>query len=72
MDVIFDIDGTLLDISHRLHLIGVSESTAPSERAHPTNSKRWKEFRDSKLKEHDKLSVLLLRWQKHFCKMAIV
>ena len=55
MDVIFDIDGTLLDISHRLHLIGVSDSTAPSERAHPTDSKRWKEFRDPKLKEHDKV-----------------
>ena len=53
MDVIFDVDGTLLDISHRLHWLGLSESTTPSERANPSNSKNWKEFRKPELKVHD-------------------
>lgn len=53
MDVIFDIDGTLLDISHRLHFLGLKESTSPSERAKPKASKKWKEFRNPKLKRWD-------------------
>jgi phosphoglycolate phosphatase-like HAD superfamily hydrolase len=53
MDIIFDIDGTLLDISHRLHYLGLKESTAPSERAKPKASRRWEEFRDPKLKKYD-------------------
>ena len=60
MLILFDIDGTLLDISHRLHLI---EPRAPSTarldqssgtvRAHPTDGKRWKEFRAPELKKLD-------------------
>jgi len=40
MDVIFDIDGTLLDISHRLHLI---KKTPPD----------WKTFKDPNLARWD-------------------
>jgi len=53
MDIIFDIDGTVLDISHRLHLLGLKESTPPSERAKPNSSQRWKDFRDPKKKRWD-------------------
>jgi phosphoglycolate phosphatase-like HAD superfamily hydrolase len=53
MDVIFDIDGTLLDISHRLHFLQLKESTTPSERAKPKASKKWDAFRDPKLKRWD-------------------
>ena len=41
MDVIFDIDGTLVDISHRLKLI-------------KSSPKDWKKFRDPALKLDDK------------------
>ena len=40
MDIIFDIDGTLLDISHRLRFVNV-------------NPKDWKAFRDPKQKRWD-------------------
>ncbi|SVA73232.1 uncharacterized protein METZ01_LOCUS126086 [marine metagenome] len=40
MDIIFDIDGTLLNISHRLHFI-------------KENPKDWKAFRDPKQKRWD-------------------
>ena len=40
MDIIFDIDGTLLNISHRLHFI-------------KENPKDWKSFRDPKQKRWD-------------------
>ena len=53
MDVIFDVDGTLLDISHRLHFLGLEESTPLPERAKPNTSERWKKFRDPKLKRWD-------------------
>jgi phosphoglycolate phosphatase-like HAD superfamily hydrolase len=60
MDVIFDIDGTLLDISHRLHIIGPGvplmarlDQSSGTVRAHPTNGKRWKEFRAPELKKLD-------------------
>ena len=43
MDVIFDIDGTLLDITHRLHHLNLNESTPNSERK---GKKDWKAFRD--------------------------
>ena len=68
MDVIFDVDGTLLDISHRLHFLGLSESTSPSDRAKPNASKRWKEFRDPKLKRWDEpiLPVILTMNALHF------
>jgi phosphoglycolate phosphatase-like HAD superfamily hydrolase len=61
MDIIFDVDGTLLDISHRLHFLGLDETTPPSERAKPNASKRWKEFRDPKQKRWDEpiLPVIL-------------
>ena len=43
MDIIFDIDGTLLDISHRLHLI---ERTPPDwEKFRHPLQKRWDEPR---------------------------
>ena len=62
MDVIFDVDGTLLDISHRLHLIGAKQVGDPGVRTSLTNSKRWKEFRDPKLKGWDEpiLPVMLI------------
>ena len=47
MDYIFDIDGTLLDISHRLKFI-----TGPNEH-YDTAKKDWKSFRDPKEKRWD-------------------
>ena len=54
MDIIFDVDGTLLDITHRLHFLKLRKAMPNSERANPSNGKRWKEFRDPKLKALDK------------------
>jgi hypothetical protein len=54
MDIIFDIDGTLLDISHRLKYLGLDDSYVTyGERAKPSASERWKKFRDPKLKRWD-------------------
>ena len=47
MDVIFDIDGTLVDISHRLKFI---KSSPHIYEGHP---KDWKKFRDPALKLDD-------------------
>ena len=47
MDYIFDIDGTLLDITHRLKFI-----TGPNEQ-YDTAKKDWKSFRDPKQKRWD-------------------
>ena len=60
MDVIFDVDGTLLNISHRLHLIGAKQVGDPGVRTSLTNSKRWKEFRDPKLKGWDEPILLVI------------
>ena len=53
MDVIFDVDGTLLDITHRLHFLNLNKMMSNSERARPSGSKNWEAFRDPKLKELD-------------------
>lgn len=47
MDYIFDIDGTLLDISHRLKFITLEGSYLDS------GKKDWKSFRDPKQKRWD-------------------
>ena len=47
MDIIFDVDGTLLDITHRLHHI------LGTERQKPYKSRNWKRFREPSLKVHD-------------------
>lgn len=47
MDIIFDVDGTLLDITHRLYHIKV-------DRSNPTaKNKNWEAFRNPELKKFD-------------------
>ena len=48
MDVIFDIDGTLLDISHRLKFV-------------KQTPKDWKSFRDPKQKRWDEPRLEIIR-----------
>ena len=48
MDIIFDIDGTLLDISHRLHLI---KKTPPD----------WEEFRNPLQKRWDEPRLPIIK-----------
>ena len=57
MDVIFDIDGTLLYITHRLHHLNLNESTPNSERK---GKKDWKAFRDPELKKLDEPRLPIL------------
>jgi len=54
MDVIFDIDGTLLDISHRLKFIGAPHPLGNGDDEHiRVKKKDWAAFRDPRQKRWD-------------------
>ena len=69
MDYIFDIDGTLLDITHRLKFIDGGRNPQPLTNEQQTASKKdWKSFRDPKQKRWDEpiLPVIYLMNSLHY------
>lgn len=65
MDVIFDVDGTLLDISHRLKFIQppgwTPETARRDEEQEGKYKKDWKSFRDPAMKQFDKPIMPVIR-----------
>ena len=63
--VIFDIDGTLADCSHRLHLVDLSVMTNDDEnQVHGMiASKNWPEFKRRAVDDPVKRDIRLLLWQ---------